>query len=445
MALKSTNKVETNVYEIEFDASKEVFDAAVEKVYRKEVKKINIPGFRKGKAPRSIIEKMYGKGVFYEDAINEIIPDAYEAAVKEAGLSVVSRPEFDVVSIDDNGVVLKAKFTVKPEVTLTEYVGLKARKEAKEVTDEDVNNEIEAVRARNGRMVEVTDRAVEDGDLAIIDYEGFADGVAFDGGKAEKYSLAIGSGSFIPGFEEQIIGHNVGESFDITVKFPEEYHSADLAGKDAIFKIVLHEIKKNELPALDDEFAKDVSEFDTFDEYKADVKAKLEKKSEKEAENSVEEQIINALIKNLEAEIPEVMFETEAENFVRDYDSRLRMQGLDLNTYCKYTGQTLDSLREQFKPMAERQVKTRLALEKVVELENLTATDEEADAEYENLANAYNMPVDEVKKFVDVDAIKADLCVKKAVDFVKTNAKVTKARKKTVKKTEEAPATEENA
>ncbi len=445
MALKSTNKVETNVYEIEFDASKEVFDAAVEKVYRKEVKKINIPGFRKGKAPRSIIERMYGKGVFYEDAINEIIPDAYEAAIKESGLKVVSRPEFDVVSIDDNGVVLKAKFTVKPEVTLTEYVGLKARKEAKEVTEELINSEIEAVRARNGRMVEVTDRAVENGDLAVIDYEGFCDGVAFDGGKAEKYSLAIGSGSFIPGFEEQIIGHNIGENFDITVKFPEEYHSDDLAGKDAIFKIVLHEIKKNELPALDDEFAKDVSEFDTFDEYKADVKAKLEKKSEKEAENSVEEQIINALIKNLEAEIPEVMFENEAENFVRDYDSRLRMQGLDLNTYCKYTGQTLESLREQFKPMAERQVKTRLALEKIVELENLEATDEEAAAEYENLATAYNMPVDEVKKFVDIDAIKADLCVKKAVDFVKANAKVTKARKKTVKKTEEAPATEENA
>ena len=437
MALKSTNKVETNVYEIEFDASKEVFDAAVEKVYRKEVKKINIPGFRKGKAPRSIIEKMYGKGVFYEDAINEIIPDAYEAAIKESDLSVVSRPEFDVVSIDDNGVVLKAKVTVKPEVSLKAYVGLKARKEVKEATEEDVNNEIESVRARNGRMVEVTDRAVENGDLAVIDYEGFCDGVAFDGGKAEKYSLAIGSGSFIPGFEEQIIGHNVGESFDITVKFPEEYHSNDLAGKDAIFKIVLHEIKKNDLPELDDEFAKDVSEFDTFAEYKADVKAKLQEKNEKAAENSVEEQIINGLVDNLEAEIPEVMFENEAENFVRDYDSRLRMQGLDLNTYCKYAGQTLESLREQFKPMAERQVKTRLALEKIVELENLVASDEEADAEYENLAKAYNMPVDEVKKFVDVDAIKADLCVKKAVDFVKENAKVTKARKKKA-----APATE---
>ena len=438
MALKSTKVVETNVYEIEFDASKEIFDAAVEKVYRKEVKKINIPGFRKGKAPRSIIEKMYGKGVFYEDAVNEIIPEAYEAAIKEAGLDVVSRPEFDIVSIDDNGVVLKAKFFVKPEVTLKSYVALKARKEVKEATEEDVNNEIEAVRARNGRMVEVTDRAVENGDLVVIDYEGFCDGVAFDGGKAEKYSLAIGSGSFIPGFEDQIIGHNVGESFDITVKFPEEYHSADLAGKDAIFKIVLHEIKKNELPELDDEFAKDVSEFDTFAEYKADVKAKLQEKNEKAAENSVEEQIINGLVDNLEAEIPEVMFQNEAENFVRDYDSRLRMQGLDLNTYCKYTGQTLESLREQFMPMAQRQVKTRLALEKIVELESITATDEEADAEYENLAKAYNMPVDEVKKFVDVDAIKADLCVKKAVDFVKANAQVTKARKKKAATTEAA-------
>ena len=439
MALKSTNKVETNVYEVEFDAAKEVFDAAVEKVYRKEVKKINIPGFRKGKAPRSIIERMYGKGVFYEDAINEIFPEAYESAIKEAGLSVVSRPEIESANVDDNGcVVLKVKVTVKPEVSLKAYVGLKARKEVKEATDEDVNNEIESVRARNGRMVEVTDRAVEDGDLAVIDYEGFCDGVAFDGGKAEKHSLAIGSGSFIPGFEEQIIGHNVGESFDISVKFPEEYHSADLAGKDAIFKIVLHEIKKNELPALDDEFAKDVSEFDTLDEYKADVKAKIQARNEKAAENSVEEQIINGLVDNLEAEIPEVMFENEAENFVRDYDSRLRMQGLDLNTYCKYTGQTLDSLREQFKPMAERQVKTRLALEKIVELENIVASDEEAEAEYENLAKAYNMPADEVKKYVDVDAVKADLCVKKAVDFVKENAKVTKARKKKAATTEAA-------
>ena len=425
MALKSTTKVDTILYEIEFDVDKATFDAAIEKVYRKEVKKINVPGFRKGKAPRSIIEKMYGKGVFYEDAINEVIPDAYEAAIKEANLSVVSRPEFDIVTIDDNGVVLKAKFYVKPEVTLKEYKGLKATKTVTEVTDEDVAREIELVQKRNGRLVEVTDRAVEDGDIAVIDYEGFCDGVAFEGGKGEKYSLAIGSNSFIPGFEPQVIGHNIGESFDITVTFPTEYHSEELAGKEAVFKIYIHEIKKNELPELDDEFAKDVSEFDTLDEYKADIRAKLVAKNEKAAENAVEEQLINALLENFEAEIPAPMIEAEAENLVRDFDSRLRMQGLDLNTYCKYTGQTLEQLREQNMPMAERQVKTRLALEKIVELEGITATDEEAEEEYAKMASAYGMDVENVKKYIEVDAIKADICVKKAVEFVKANADIT--------------------
>lgn len=424
MALKSTNKVETNLYEIEFDVDKATFDSAVEKVYRKEVKKINIPGFRKGKAPRAIIEKMYGKGVFYEDAINDIIPDAYEEAIKAADLKVVSRPEFDVVTIDDNGVVLKAKFYVKPEVSLKSYKGIEVTKEVKAVTDEDINTVIDSDRSRQSKTVDVEGRAVENGDIAVIDYEGFCDGVAFEGGKGEKYNLSIGSGNFIPGFEEQIIGHNADEEFDINVKFPEEYHSADLAGKDAIFKIVLHEIKANELPALDDEFAKDMG-FDNLEAYKNDVKAKLETKNEKDAERSVEEQIINALVENLEAEIPAAMFESETENFVRDYDSRLRMQGLDLNTFMKYTGQTLEGLREQFKPMAERQVKTRLALEKIVELEGITTSDEEAAAEYENLAKAYGMSADEVKNYVEADAIKADLCVKKAVDFVKENASIT--------------------
>ncbi len=424
MALKSTNKVETNLYEIEFDVDKATFDSAVEKVYRKEVKKINIPGFRKGKAPRAIIERMCGKGVFYEDAINDIIPDAYEEAIKAADLKVVSRPEFDVVTIDDNGVVLKAKFYVKPEVSLKSYKGIEVTKEVKAVTDEDINTVIDSDRSRQSKTVDVEGRAVENGDIAVIDYEGFCDGVAFEGGKGEKYNLSIGSGNFIPGFEEQIIGHNAGEEFDINVKFPEEYHSADLAGKDAIFKIVLHEIKANELPALDDEFAKDMG-FDDLEAYKNDVKAKLETKNEKDAEHSVEEQIINALVENLEAEIPAAMFESETENFVRDYDSRLRMQGLDLNTFMKYTGQTLEGLREQFKPMAERQVKTRLALEKIVELEGISASDEEAAAEYENLAKAYGMSADEVKNYVEADAIKADLCVKKAVDFVKENASIT--------------------
>ena len=425
MSLKNTTKVETNLYEIEFDVDKATFEAAIEKVYRKEVKNINIPGFRKGKAPRSIIESRYGKGVFYEDAINEIIPDAYEAAIKEANLAVVSRPEFDIVTIDDNGVVLKAKFYVKPEVSVKDYKGIKVEKDVKAVTDEDVNAEIEAVRARNSRVVDVEGRAVENGDIAVIDFDGYVDGVAFEGGKSENYNLTIGSGSFIPGFEEQIIGHNAGDEFDVNVTFPTEYHAAGLAGKEAVFKIVLHSIKFNELPALDDEFAKDVSEFDTLDEYKADVKAKIEARNEKEAENAVEAQIIDALVANMEAEIPAPMFEAETENFVRDYDSRLRMQGLDLNTYFKYTGLTLETLREQFKPMAERQVKTRLALEKIVELEAIDATDDEVNAEFENLAKAYNMSADEVKKFVENEAVKADLCVKKAVDLVKANAEIT--------------------
>jgi len=409
MSLKNTNKVETNLYEIEFDVDKATFDAAIEKVYRKEVKNINIPGFRKGKAPRSIIESRYGKGVFYEDAINEILPDAYEAAVKEANLTVVSRPEFDIVTIDDNGVVLKAKFYVKPEVSVKDYKGIKVEKEIKAVSDEDINAEIEQARARNSRVVDVEGRAVENGDIAVIDYEGFADGVAFEGGKGENYNLTIGSGSFIPGFEDQIIGHNAGDAFDVNVTFPTEYHAAELAGKEAVFKVVLHAIKFNELPALDDEFAKDVSEFDTLDEYKADIKAKIEKRYEKDSENAVEAQLIDALINNLEAEIPAAMFESETENFVRDYDSRLRMQGLDLNTYFKYTGLTLETLREQFKPMAERQVKTRLALEKIVELEGITASEDEVKAEYENLAKAYGMGADEVKKVVDAEAVAADL------------------------------------
>ena len=438
MALKNTNKVETNVYEIEFDASKEVFDAAVEKVYRKEVKKINIPGFRKGKAPRSIIEKMYGKGVFYEDAINESIPEAYEAAIKEAGLVVVSRPEFDVVTIDDNGVVLKAKFFVKPDVTVKEYVGIKAKKEVKEVTDEDVNAEIESVRARNGRMVEVTDRAVENGDLAVIDYEGFCDGVAFDGGKAEKYSLAIGSNSFIPGFEDQIIGHNIGESFEITVKFPEEYHAENLKGKAAVFKCKLHGIKMTELPELDDEFAKDVSEFDTLDAYKADIQAKIGERYKKAADSAFEEALMDVLVTKMEAEIPEVMYEAETENYVRDYDSRLRMQGLDLNTYFKYTGMTLDQLRQQMRPQAERQVKVRLALEAIVAKENLTVAEADVDAEFQRISEAYNVPLDQVKSMIKAEDLEKDLLVKAAADLVKEKAVPV------APKAEEAEAKEEN-
>ena len=347
MSLTKSEAIEKNRYELQITIDKATFDAAVSAVYRKQVKSITVPGFRKGKAPRSIIEKMYGKGVFYEDAINDLIPEAYTEAIKEAALDVVGQPEFDVVSIDDNGLVLSAKVYVKPEVEIKDYLGIEVEKEVLPVTDEEVDKEIETVRERNSREIEITDRAAAMGDTTVIDFEGFCDGVAFEGGKGTDYALKLGSGSFIPGFEEQIVGKNIDEEFDVNVTFPAEYHAADLAGKAATFKVKIHAITSVELPALDDDFVKDISEFDTFDEYKADLKAKIQTRHDKAADSAVEEKLVEALIEKLEADIPEPMFVAETENFVRDYDSRLRSQGLDLNTYFKFTGMTLDSLREQ--------------------------------------------------------------------------------------------------
>ncbi len=423
--LKSVNKPETNIVEIEFTADKATFDAAIDKAYKKNVKNINIPGFRKGKAPKHIIEKMYGKGVFYDEALNDIAPDAYSEAMKDQDFKIVSQPEFDVVSIDDDGVTFKARFYVKPEVEIADYIGIEVTKTVREASDEDADKEIEQTRARNARQVEITDRAAQDGDITVIDFDGYVDGVAFDGGKAEKYTLTLGSGSFIPGFEEQIVGKNIGDEFDVNVTFPEEYHAAELAGKPAVFKCKLHEIKFNELPELDDEFAKDVSEFDTFAEYKADVKAKIQNRYDKNADAEVEEQIINALIEKLNAEIPQPMFDAEAENFVRDFDGRLRMQGLDLKTYFKYTGLDLDALRKQVAPQAERQVKTRLALEKIAELEKIVPTDDEVNEEYDRMCKAYNLELDKVKSMVDAEMVIADVSVKKAVELVKEKAVVT--------------------
>ena len=422
MSLTKSEMIEKNQYELHISVDKATFDAAVDKVYRKQVKSITVPGFRKGKAPKSIIEKMYGTGVFYEDAINDLIPAAYTEAIAEAKLDVVSQPEFDIVSIDDNGLVLSAKVFVKPDVEIKDYLGIEVEKEVVAVTDEDVNKEIELVRERNSREIDVTDRAAEMGDTAVFDFEGFCDGVAFEGGKGTDYALKLGSGSFIPGFEEQVAGHNVDEEFDVNVTFPTEYHAADLAGKESVFKVKIHAITKVELPELDDDYAKDVSEFDTFDEYKADLKAKIEKRHETAAENAVEDKLVEALIEKLEADIPEAMYVTETENFVRDYDTRLRSQGLDLNTYFKYTGLTLDNLREQMRPQAERQVKARLALEKIVALENIEATEDDINEEYQNIANAYGVELDQVKASIDAEAIAADMKVKKAMDLVKEKA-----------------------
>ena len=419
---KEKDKKEKNCYTVEFSIEKETFDAAVNAAYKKNVAKMNVPGFRKGKAPKAIIEKMYGKGVFYEEAINACIPDAFEAALKESKLDMVGQPEFDVKTIDENGVVMTAKLYVKPTVKIDGYKGLEIAKTVKAGTDEDVDAEIERTRERNARTIEVTDRAAANGDTVTIDFDGYVDDKQFDGGKAEGHDLKLGSGQFIPGFEDQIIGKAIGDAFDVNVDFPAEYHAKELAGKPAVFKVKLHAIKTTELPALDDEFAKDVSEFDTFAEYKADIKAKIQERNDKAAENEAEEKMIDALIEKLEADIPEPMFVAETENFVRDYDSRLRMQGLDLSTYFKYTGMNLDQLRAQMRPQAEKQVRVRLALEKIASAEKLTVTKKEIEAEYKRISDTYNVPLDDVKNMVKSEDIGADLKVKKAVDFVKENA-----------------------
>ncbi len=425
MSLTKSEVIEKNRYELQISVDKATFDAAVSAVYRKQVKNITVPGFRKGKAPRSIIEKMYGTGVFYEDAINDLIPAAYTEALDEAKIDAVGQPEFDVVSIDENGLVLSAKVYVKPEVEIKGYAGIEVEKEITEVSEEAINKEIEMIRERNSREIEVTDRAAEMGDTTVIDFEGFCDGVAFEGGKGTDYALKLGSGSFIPGFEEQIVGKSIDEEFDVNVTFPAEYHAADLAGKEAVFKVKIHAITKVELPELDDDFAKDVSEFDTFDEYKADLTAKLQKRNEAAADAAVEDKLVEALIEKLEADIPEPMFVAETENFVRDYDTRLRSQGLDLNTYFKYTGMTLDNLREQMRPQAERQVKARLALEKIASLEKIEATEEDINAEYDKIASAYGIELEQVKASIDAEAIAADMKVQKAMEFVKDKAVIT--------------------
>lgn len=428
MSLKNTENIAVNQYKVTFDVDHATFEGAINKVYKRQVKNIAIPGFRKGKAPRSIVEKMYGKEVFYEDAINEVIPDAYTSAIEGFEKTIVSQPEFDVETIDENGVVLTATFFTKPDANIADYMGLAVTRTVKEATDAEVDEELSHVQNRNSRMIEITDRAAAMDDVANIDFEGTIDGVPFDGGKAEGHSLKLGSGQFIPGFEEQIVGKTIGENFDVTVTFPEDYHAEELKGKEAVFHCKLNGLKFNELPTLDDDFAKDVSEFDTLDEYKADIKAKIQESHNKQADNEVEEQIIKALNEKLEADIPECMFVNETENFVRDYDNRLRMQGLDLSTYFKYTGMDLDTLRKNMRPDAERQVKTRLALETIAKLEGIVASDEEIEEEYNRLADAYKMEVEKIKAAVAADAIAEDLKVKKAIDLVKEKAVVTEAK-----------------
>lgn len=447
MSLKASNKVDTNRYEVEIVIDGDTFRKAIQTVYNRDKKKINVPGFRKGKAPLGIIEKYYGEGVFFEDALNLLYSDAIDEAAAAAGLTIIDdEMKFDLVSIrKEDGVDFKVTFTTKPEVEVAEYKGLTAEKLICEVTDDEVKAEIDRMADRNSRMVEVTDRAAEIGDTTVIDFEGFVGDTAFDGGKGEGYSLALGSGQFIPGFEDQIVGHNTGDEFDVNVTFPKEYGAEELAGKDATFKVKLHEIKKKELPEIDDEFAKDVSEFDTLDELKADIKAKALERKQKSADNDVENQLIDKLVDGLKGEIPEAMYRARVEQSVKDFDYRLQMQGMNLETYMQYTGGNLDVLKENFRPQAERQVKVRLALEKIVELEKIEATAEELDKEYSVMAETYSMQVEQIKAAVPEKDIAADIAVQKAMDVVKENAKITEVKEYTKKEEEKKPAAKKPA
>ena len=440
--LKEFSKKETNRYELVISVDAEKFNEAIKQAYAENGKKINVPGFRKGKAPMGLIEKYYGESVFFEDALNIIYPEAVDAAITESKLEFVDdKIDFDLVSISKaDGVEFKIVITVKPEVEIDGYKGLTAEKVKAVVTDEEIDAEVNAVADRNSRMVTVEDRAAAMGDTALIDYEGFADGKAFDGGKGESYSLALGSGSFIPGFEEQVAGHNTGDEFDVNVTFPEEYHAEELKGKAATFKVKLHEIKVKEMPAIDDEFAKDVSEFDTLAEYKADLKAKALERKEKQSDADVENQIVEKLIELVKAEIPAAMIENRARQSVEEFAYRLQAQGMDLSTYLKYMGGNIDQFKDTFKPQAEAQVKIRLALEKVAELENIEITGEDLNAEFEKMAKDYNIEIDQVKASVPAEDLKKDLAVQKAMDVIKAAAVITEVDKRTEKTEEKKPA-----
>lgn len=424
---------EKNKIILEIEVDDDVFEDALNKSYLKNRKNISIPGFRKGKAPRRFIEKYYGEGIFYEDAINIVCPEAYDKAIEEKGIEPVDRPEIDIISI---GSGQKFKFSaevwVKPEVNLSEYKGVEVEKVEYKIADDDVEKEILVMREKNSRMVEVTDRPVAEGDIAVIDYEGFVDGEAFEGGKGENYHLTIGSGHFIPGFEEQLVGKNTGDEFTIDVKFPEEYHSEELKGKDAQFKVKINGIKVKELPEPDDEFAKDVSEFDTYAELFEDVKKRLLADAEARQKRDMEDRVLEAIADKTEIDIPECMIEQQADRMLQEYAYRLSSQGITLEQYAQYTGLDIDKIKEQFRENAQKAVKSNLILEKIAKVESIEVTDEEMEAEYAKMAEQYKM---ETEKFKDMmkgmeDSIKNDLKITKTLEFLVENAKLKEEKKK---------------
>ena len=421
-------KLEKNMAKLTVEVSAEDFKAAIKKAFNKNKNRFAIPGFRKGKAPQAMIEKMYGEGVFYEDAADEAINASYAEAMKESGLDIVSRPEVTIEKIGkDEPFVYSALVTVKPEVTLGQYKGVEVEKADASVSAEDVEAELKKVQEQNARLLTVEDRGVEDGDQTVIDFEGFVDGKGFEGGKAEDYPLTIGSHSFIDTFEEQLIGKKIGEECEVNVTFPTEYHAADLAGKPATFKVTVKEIKVKELPELNDEFASEVSEFDTLDEYKKDVEKKLAEKKEIEANSKNEDAVVAKVVENASMEIPDKMIDAQAENMVQDMARRMQSQGLSLDMYLKYTGMTVEQMKEQARPDAEKRIRTRLVLEAVAKAENIQISDEKVDEEVAKMAEAYKMEVEKLKSYMsesDVKQMKEDLAVQQAVDLLVAEAKL---------------------
>ena len=420
-------KLEKNMAKLTIEVSAEEFEKGIQAAYLKEKGKISLPGFRKGKAPRKMIEKMYGVGVFYEEAANNVMPMAYSNAAKESELEIVSNPEIDIVQIEaGKPFIFTATVAVKPEVTLGEYKGVEVKKADLTVTDEEIEAELKKEQEKNSRTVNVDDRAVENGDMIKLDFEGFVDGVAFDGGKGENYDLTIGSNSFIPGFEDQLVGAKIGEDVDVNVTFPEEYHAKDLAGKAAVFKCKVNAISVKELPELDDEFAQEVSEFDTLDEYKADVKKNLEEKKAAEAKTAKENEAVDKAVENAQMDIPDPMIDSQVEQMINDYARRLQSQGLSMEQYMQFTGTTLDALKEQVRPQALTQIKSRLVLEKIAEVEDIQISDEKLDEELAKMAESYKMELDKLKELMgdyEKDQMKKDMAVQEAVTLVAEAAK----------------------
>ncbi|MDE7266000.1 MAG: trigger factor [Lachnospiraceae bacterium] len=419
-------KLEGNMAKLTIEVSSEDFEAAVEKAYQKNKNKINIPGFRKGKAPRKMIEKMYGQEIFYDDAANYAMPSAYAKAVDECTEEIVSQPKIDVVQIEaGKPFIFTAEVALKPEVTLGKYKGVEIEKIDVAVTDEEVDAAIEKERDNNARTVSVEDRAVKDGDLTVLDFEGFVDGVAFEGGKGENYPLTIGSNTFIPGFEEQLVGAEIDKEVEVNVTFPEDYQAEELAGKPAVFKCTIREIKEKQLPDLDDEFASEVSEFETLAEYKEDVKKNLAQKKEEDAKNEKEDKVVEAIVADAKMDIPEAMIETQQRQMVDEFAQRIQMQGISIEQYFQFTGLTREAFLEQAKPQAEKRIKSRLVLEAIAKAEKLEASEDEYNEEIKSMAEAYNMDIEQIKDMIgafEEKSIKEDICIKKAADFVVENA-----------------------